>query len=132
MKKNPVIPYAIIAGLGLIAVIIISVIGIDQRQAIQNAEENGEEATEQTEGEEGGESTSADAGEEVFQTNCSSCHGQDLASGPAPDLTEIGSKYSQEEIAEIVENGTDAGMPAFPQLQGDDLDALTEWLSEHQ
>lgn len=133
MKKNPVIPYAIIAGLGLIAVIIISVIGIDQRQAIQNEEENGEEQTEQAEGgEEGGESTSADAGEEVFQTNCTSCHGQDLASGPAPDLTEIGSKYSQEEIAEIVENGTDGGMPSFPQLQGDDLDALTEWLSEHQ
>ncbi|WP_152656235.1 cytochrome c [Oceanobacillus sp. CFH 90083] len=133
MKKNPVIPYAIIAGLGLIAVIIISVIGIDQRQAIQDAEENGEEQTEQAEGgEEGGESTSANAGEEVYQNNCVSCHGQDLASGSAPDLTQIGSTYSQEEIADIIANGTDGGMPAFPQLQGEDLDALSEWLSEHQ
>ncbi|MDM8099396.1 MULTISPECIES: c-type cytochrome [Oceanobacillus] len=133
MKKNPVIPYAIIAGLGLIAVIIISVIGIDQRQAIQDAEENGEEQTEETEGgEEGGESTSADAGEEVFQSNCASCHGQDLASGSAPDLTQVGSTYSQEEIADIIENGTDGGMPAFPQLAGEELDALSEWLSEHE
>ncbi|MFD1412792.1 c-type cytochrome [Oceanobacillus jeddahense] len=134
MKKNPVIPYAIIAGLGLIAVIIISVIGIDQRVAIQDAEENGEEQSEQAEGdgEEGGESTSADAGEEVYQSNCVDCHGQDLASGSAPDLSQIGNTYSQEEIAEIVENGTDGGMPAFPQLQGEELDALSEWLSEHQ
>lgn len=133
MKKNPVIPYAIIAGLGIIAVIIIAVIGIDQRQAIQNEEENGDEATEQTEeGGEGGESTSADAGEEVFQTNCSTCHGADLSGGAGPDLTEVGGRYSQDEIAEIVQNGTDGGMPEFPQIQGEDLDALTEWLSEHQ
>ncbi|WP_080874626.1 c-type cytochrome [Oceanobacillus timonensis] len=131
MKKNPVIPYAIIAGLGLIAVIIISVVGIDQREAIQNPDENGEEQAEEG-AEEGGDSDSADAGEEVFQNNCVTCHGEDLASGSAPDLTEVGGRYSQEEIADIVENGTDGGMPAFPELQGDDLDALSEWLSEHQ
>ncbi|MFD1066376.1 c-type cytochrome [Oceanobacillus locisalsi] len=136
MKKNPVIPYAIIAGLGLIAVIIISVVGIDQREAIQSGEENGEEQTEEGaeegEGEEGGDTASADAGEEVYQNNCVTCHGDDLASGSAPDLTQVGSTYSQEEIADIVENGTDGGMPAFPELQGEELDALSEWLSEHQ
>lgn len=128
MKKNPVIPFAIIAGLGVIAVIIISVIGIDQRQAIQEAEENGGEPTEQAE--EGGETAEAD-GEDVFQNNCAMCHGADLASGSAPDLTQIGSKYSQEEIADIVQNGI-GGMPAQSQVQGAELDALTEWLSEHQ
>ncbi|GIO23114.1 cytochrome c [Oceanobacillus sp. J11TS1] len=132
MKKNPVIPYAIIAGLGILAVIIIAVIGIDQRQAIQEAEENGGEPTEQTEGEEGGESTTADAAEQIFQTNCSSCHGADLSGANGPDLTEVGSRYSQEEITEIVQNGTDGGMPQFPQIQGEDLEALTKWLSEHQ
>lgn len=49
-----------------------------------------------------------------------------------PDLTEVGSNYSQDEIADIVENGTDGGMPAFSDLEDDDLDELAKWLSEHK
>lgn len=129
MKKNPVIPYAIIAVIGILAVIIISVVGIDQRQAIQDAEENGGEETEQSE--EGGGETAGGDGDAVFQNNCAMCHGSDLASGSAPALTEIGSKYSQEELAQIVQEGI-GNMPAQPQVQGEDLEALTQWLSEKQ
>lgn len=132
MRKNPVIPYAIIAVIGVLAVIIISFIGIDQSQDIQQAEENGEEQTEQSEegSEEGGETTAGN-GEEVFQSNCAMCHGSDLASGSAPDLTQVGSTYSQEEIAQIVQEGIGT-MPAQSHVQGEDLEALTEWLSEQQ
>lgn len=56
-----------------------------------NGSESGDEGTDNTEnseetessdpGEEGedGESASVEAGEEVFQNNCASCHGQDLS-----------------------------------------------------
>ncbi|CEI83580.1 cytochrome c-551 [Oceanobacillus oncorhynchi subsp. incaldanensis] len=81
---------------------------------------------------EDGESASIETGEEVFQNNCASCHGQDLSGAAGPNLTEVGSNYSQDEIADIVENGTDGGMPAFPDLGDDDLDELAKWLSEHK
>ena len=41
MRKNPVIPFAIIAVLGIVAMIIISAAGINQREAIENEEEGG-------------------------------------------------------------------------------------------
>ncbi|WP_339227337.1 cytochrome c551 [Oceanobacillus sp. FSL K6-2867] len=67
-------------------------------------------------------------GEEVFKANCASCHGADLSGGAGPSLAQVGSKYSQEEIAEIVKNGK-GSMPAV-NVAGEDLDALTSWLAE--
>lgn len=96
----------------------------------ENAEET--ESSDDGEEEEDGESASVEAGEEVFQNNCASCHGQDLSGAAGPNLTEVGSNYSQDEITDIVENGTDGGMPAFPDLDDDDLNELTKWLSEHK
>jgi len=81
---------------------------------------------------EDGESANVEAGEEVFQNNCASCHGKDLSGAAGPNLTEIGSNYSQDEIADIDENGTDEGMPAFPDIEDNDLDEFAKWLSEHK
>ena len=109
--------------------------GDDNNESADNAGGEGETESagvEENEEDEDSEFASVEAGEEVFQNNCAGCHGQDLTGGGGPDLTEIGSKYSQNEIADIVENGTDGGMPAFGNLEGDDLDELTKWLSEHK
>ncbi|MBP2078921.1 cytochrome c551 [Oceanobacillus polygoni] len=70
------------------------------------------------------------AGEEVYKANCAACHGADLSGGAGPDLAEVGSKYSQAEIEDIVTNGK-GSMPAI-NVAGEDLDALTSWLSEKQ
>ncbi|QKY69478.1 cytochrome c [Lentibacillus sp. CBA3610] len=134
--KNPVIPYALIAGIGILLVIVVSVVGLDQQEAIQE-EGNGEEQGEQQEGgsgdggESGGGETAAN-GEEVYQSNCASCHGQDLSGQSGPALDTVGSKYSQEEIEQIIADGfPDAGMP--PGLvQGEDAQAVAQWLSEQQ
>ncbi len=75
-----------------------------------------------------GESVDTAAGEDVYEANCAMCHGADLTGGAGPDLTAVGDKYSQDEIADIVENGT-GSMPA-QSVTGDDLDALTAWLAE--
>ncbi|WP_010647600.1 cytochrome c551 [Oceanobacillus massiliensis] len=70
------------------------------------------------------------AGEEVFQANCSACHGADLSGGAGPDLTQVGSRYSADEIADIVTNGK-GNMPPV-NVTGDDLDALSTWLAEQK
>ena len=119
-SKNHVIPYAIIAVVGILAVIFISVIGVNQREEINNAAEGGEEQAE------GGEVA---APEEIFEKNCAMCHGSDLSGGSAPDLTKVGNDHSADEIKEIIIKGTDGGMPGG--LVGDEeAAALAEWLGE--
>src|SRR5690625_7922664 len=88
--KNPVIPYGLIAVLGIIAVIIFSFLGVQNRAAITS--ENNNDNTEPTE-------ISLEDAEEIYQNKCASCHGDDLAGDDnTTGLTEVGSKLSEEEI----------------------------------
>ncbi|MFC2948376.1 cytochrome c550 [Virgibacillus sediminis] len=126
--KNPVIPYAIIAVAGILTVIVFSLIGVNQREAIQE-EHNGEQ-TEESEGnaEESGEGETTADPAAIFEANCASCHGADLSGGAGPDLTEVGSRLSQEEIKDIIINGQGsmpAGMATEPQAE-----VLSQWLAE--
>ncbi|WP_100010431.1 cytochrome c551 [Lentibacillus sediminis] len=90
--------------------------------------ETGDAGTEQS-GE--GGTTDTAAAEEIFQNNCANCHGGDLSGGAGPDLREVGSAYSQEEIADIIQNGI-GSMPAQSQVTGEDLEALSSWLAGMQ
>ncbi|RLL48059.1 cytochrome c [Oceanobacillus piezotolerans] len=123
--KNPIIPYAIIAVIGVLAVIIISYVGAGQREAIQNEEEGGTGTEQAAEGE------VATDPEEIFASNCAACHGADLSGGAGPDLTQVGSKYSSEEIVDIIQNGTGT-MPAQSQVAAEEATALADWLAEKQ
>ncbi|HLR61143.1 MAG TPA: cytochrome c [Lentibacillus sp.] len=138
MGKNAVLPYALIAGIGILLVIVVSVVGLNQQEAIQE-EESGGEQSEQQEGQSGGDSggessgggETAANGEEVFQNNCASCHGQDLSGGAGPALDTVGSKYSKDEIKQIIKDGFPPKMPAGL-VQGKDADAVAQWLSEQK
>jgi mono/diheme cytochrome c family protein len=135
LSKNPVIPYALIAGIGILLVIVISFVGLNQQEAIQE-EESGEEQSEQQEGQSdgGGDSSGGETaanGEEVYQSNCASCHGQDLSGAAGPALDTIGSKYSKDEIKQIIADGFPPQMPGGL-VQGDDAEAVAQWLSEQQ
>jgi len=82
---------------------------------------------------EGGDDAGGDtasAAEEIYESNCASCHGADLSGNSGPDLTDVGSNYSADEIAEIIQEGTDGGMPAQTQVSDEDTDTLSEWLAE--
>ncbi|WP_010531015.1 c-type cytochrome [Lentibacillus jeotgali] len=141
MGKNAVIPYALIAGIGILLVIVVSFVGLNQQEAIQEEESGGGEQSEQQEGQSGGSGGGGDSsgggetaanGEEVFQSNCASCHGQDLSGGMGPALNSVGSKYSKEEIKQIIADGfPSAGMPPGI-VQGEDADAVAQWLSEQK
>lgn len=81
-----------------------------------------------TKTEENGGSVDATAAEGVYQDNCLSCHGADLSGGNGPALTDVGSKYSSEEIADIIKNGK-GSMPEN-MAKGDDVQLLADWLAE--
>ncbi|WP_349407856.1 cytochrome c550 [Pseudalkalibacillus sp. SCS-8] len=93
MKRNPLIPFAITAVLGIAIMLVMSAVGVH-------------EAKEKAAG--GGETKS---GEEIVQQSCVSCHGQNLEGGVGPGLTDVGSKYKADEIVDIIQNGK-GQMPA--------------------
>ncbi|ASB87192.1 cytochrome c [Bacillus sonorensis] len=75
----------------------------------------------------GGQTTAKD-GEEIYQQNCTGCHGKDLAGGSAPSLKEVGGKLKESEIKDIVENGR-GGMPGGL-AKGEEAEAVAKWLAK--
>jgi mono/diheme cytochrome c family protein len=81
-------------------------------------------------------------GVELFQANCATCHGQDLQGtfvGP-PLLHEIYApdQLTDDDIRAAVANGVTpknwnfSGMPAFPNLDTDDVEALIAYVRSSQ
>ncbi|WP_138415752.1 cytochrome c550 [Aquibacillus sediminis] len=119
MKRNPVIPYAMIAVLGILAMIILSVIGLNQQEEI--AQGDGEQTEE-----------AVSSPEEIAQASCVSCHGGNLEGDFGPDLTTIGSKYTEEELLDIILNGIEGTSMPGGTAQGEDAEVLAEWLAEQK
>jgi mono/diheme cytochrome c family protein len=129
MNRNPVIPFATIALMGLLLVIIIGFVGADQRDNI--AEEGEEAQTEEGADEEDSqEGQTTDDPSAVYETNCASCHGADLSGGAGPELVEVGNRMSEDEIFDIIMNGQGA-MPGGL-VSEEEADAITTWLLEEQ
>lgn len=115
MTRNPIIPYIITGIMGLLLVIILASVGITQ----MNKEAGG------------GEEELASP-EEIYEQNCASCHGGNLeGAAGAPALDEVGATLSEEEIADIIENGKGDGMPAGL-VGGEEQELLSEWLAEQK
>ncbi|WP_068673059.1 cytochrome c551 [Oceanobacillus sp. Castelsardo] len=97
--------------------------------ATEEQADTGDTATEEETDDGAGETVDTAAGEEVYASNCAMCHGADLSGGAGKDLTKVGSKYSAEEIKDIVQNGI-GNMQPQKQVTGEDLDNLANWLAE--
>lgn len=70
------------------------------------------------------------AGEKIAKQTCAACHGGDLTGAIGPDLTKVGSKYSEDEIKNIIKKGR-GDMP--PQsLSDEDINAVASWLSSQK
>lgn len=116
MKRNPLIPFALIAALGIAVMLIISLKGAKQADEIANGgKKEGPVA-----------STKPD---EIYAQTCVTCHGDQLQGAVGPNLTKVGSRYSEDEIKAILQNGKEGGMPAGL-VSGPQLDAVAKWLSE--
>jgi|SRR5690625_1069273 len=119
MKRN-VLPFGIIAIVGIFAAIIVFYIGVSQKADIE-AEQNGEN---------NGEEVELAEPEEIYANKCSSCHGDDLSGGMGPDLTAVGGSMSEDEILDVIENGQGDMPPGL--AVGEEAEALAEWLSEKE
>jgi|SRR5690625_3792389 len=124
MKKN-ILPFGIIAIVGIFVAIIVFYIGVNQREEIRLAEENGEEVEVVDEGEETEETTDPEA---IYVNSCASCHGDDLSGGVGPDLTSVGGELSADEIKDVIVNGK--GTMPGGLVDDDEAESLTDWLSE--
>jgi len=67
--------------------------------------------------------------EERYMSSCAFCHGSDLSGAGGPQLSNIGSKLSEEEIYDIIVNGKGA-MPGGTAENDKAALQLAEWLSE--
>src|SRR5699024_10871647 len=105
MKTN-LLPFGVIAVVGFFMIIIVSYIGVGQRDDIRLAEENGGEI-EQVED----DATVLDA-DEAYANSCAGCHGDDLSGAMGPDLTAVGGKLSEADIEAIINDGLGAMPPA--------------------
>jgi cytochrome c551 len=72
--------------------------------------------------------SSADNAQQIVSNNCTTCHGQNLQGNVGPNLTKIGSKYSQSEIEDIINHGKSA-MPAGV-ISADQAKIVSEWLAQ--
>ena len=69
----------------------------------------------------------------LFKQHCVSCHGADLRGrvGAETNISAIGSRLSEAEIADVIANGGPNRMPGFGgRLSADDIAALSAWLGE--
>lgn len=67
--------------------------------------------------------------EKHFQQSCASCHGGNLEGRSGPNLQKVGSKYSKDEIEDIIVNGQ-GGMPGGL-LKGAEASEVADWLAQH-
>jgi cytochrome c551 len=95
--------------------------GGDSSQEGQTGEESSTSGDSATGG------TEVTAGEGLYQKSCAGCHGGNLKGNMGPNLEKVGSKYSEEEILNIIHNGQ-GSMPKGV-LQGADAEAVAAWLA---
>jgi len=72
----------------------------------------------------------APAAEQIYKSNCLSCHGDQLQGGMGPALNQVGTSMSKEKIYKQIMNGG-GGMPKFGgRLSDDEVITLTNWLAD--
>ena len=97
--------------------------GNQQTQPDNNQPDNNQPAAEAPAG-----NYDAATAEAAFKNKCASCHGQNLEGAVGPKLSDIGSRLSQDEILNVIENGKNTMPPGLS--KGDEAAALAAWLAD--
>lgn len=65
-------------------------------------------------------------GEGLYKKSCLACHGADLKGGSGPPISNMGSKFSEEEVLKIVNEGVNM-MPG-KLLTKEEAKLVTKWI----
>lgn len=118
MNRNPLIPFFLIAVLGIGLMFAFSFIGLNNSKELAEGE-NGD----------GDTADVADATpEEIYQGSCIGCHGQNYEGGVGPELTGVSDHLSEDEIKEVLKNGRGTMPPGL--VPEEKLDEMAKWVSE--
>jgi quinoprotein glucose dehydrogenase len=76
------------------------------------------------------ENTGENSLKTIYLSQCGVCHGEKLAGSPPaiPSLIAVGARLAPAQIAAVIKNGK-GRMPGFPNLSGDRLSALVDFLT---
>ncbi|SEN42231.1 c-type cytochrome [Lihuaxuella thermophila] len=69
--------------------------------------------------------------QEIYSQHCANCHGGNLQGSFGPGLQKVGTKYSKEQILEIIQKGK-GSMPSQDYVPKEDQVKLAEWLSKQK
>ncbi|MBP0723574.1 cytochrome c [Bacillus sp. RG28] len=121
MKRNPLIPFALIAAIGIVLIIILGFKGVDQKKEIAAAKDGGKKTTE----------TASAKPEDIYKNTCIGCHGDQMQGGVGPNLQKIGGQLSQDEIKNILQNGKTGKIGTMPKglLPAEQVDVMAKWLA---
>lgn len=119
MKRNPLIPFGILAIVGILLVTFISFYGAHQFNQAAEKKNGGSQK----------QAATAKTPEQIFQSSsCIGCHGKNLEGGAGPNLQHAGSKWSKDKILNQIKNGGN-GMPGGL-LSAADAQKVADWLAK--
>lgn len=121
MNRNPLMPLAAIAILGIVLMVVVSYWGLNNADKMLAAQEEKGQATEQA-------APAADDPEGLVKASCVSCHGQNLEGGVGPALADVGSRLSAEQIETVINNGQNAMPPGI--VDAEKAKTIAAWLAE--
>ncbi|MEK3890701.1 cytochrome c550 [Bacillus sp. FSL K6-3431] len=115
MKRNAIVPYILIMVLGLGLIFFLGIKGVGDSKEIAKEQEGGQEET------------VAFEPEAYANKSCITCHGENLeGQGAVPNLH--GTGLSEEEVADILANGTEGGMPAGL-VPAENVEEMAAWIA---
>ena len=115
MNRNPIIPFVLIMVMGIGLMFLLSFKGIGDSKDLAKEKEGGEKT----------EETAELNPEDFYQQSCAMCHGNQYEGVSGPALKGVGSKYSKEEIQDILTNGKGAMPPGM--AAGKEAE-MAEWI----
>ncbi len=127
MRGKPLYGYATIGIVGILLMVVLSFVGVNEKNArlALEGEEGGQPAQETV------DTTDPMAlGEQAYKNSCIGCHGGNF-DGPMASLVGLADKYTLEEVKQIIIDGIPGtSMPGGLIPSQEQVDALAEYLLE--
>ncbi|PFR26117.1 cytochrome C [Bacillus cereus] len=116
MKRNPLIPFALIAVIGIVIMFVFSFEGLHKSKELADAKNGGKPAQ------------TASKPEDIVKQSCASCHGDQLQGAVGPNLQKVGGKLSKDEIKEVIVKGKGNMPPNL--IPVDQASKVADWLAK--